>query len=58
MNVSCTWDISFSHKVQIVNAKMNLYLSIPVYSHISPSNVKYENKTNQYLLRAGYWHKQ
>ena len=47
MNVSCTWDISFSHKVQIVNAKMNLYLSVPVYSHISPSNVKYENKTNQ-----------
>ena len=25
-------------------AKMNLYLNIPVYSLISPSNTKYENK--------------
>ena len=39
-------DISFSHKVQMVQAKMNLYLNIPVYSLISPSNIKYENKMN------------
>ena len=38
-------DISFSHKVQIVKAKMHSYLNIPVYSLISWSNVKYENKT-------------
>ena len=25
-------------------AKRNLYLSIPVYSLISPSNIKYENR--------------
>ena len=25
-------------------AKMNSYLNIPVYSLISPSNIKYENK--------------
>ena len=37
-------DISFSHKVQMVQAKMNLYLNIPVYNLISPSNKKYENK--------------
>ena len=37
-------DISFSHKVQMVHAKMNLYLNIPVYSLIFPSNIKYENK--------------
>ena len=27
-------------------AKMNLYFNIPVYSHISLSNMKYENKVN------------
>ena len=39
-------DISFSHKVQMVQVKMNLHLNIPVYSLISPSNIKYENKIN------------
>ena len=39
-------DISFSHKVQMVRAKMNLYLNIPVYSLISLSNIKDENKIN------------
>ena len=28
-------DISFSLKVQMVQAKMNLYLSLPIYSLIS-----------------------
>ena len=27
-------------------AKINLYFNIRVYSHISPSNIKYENKVN------------
>ena len=36
-------DISFS---QMVQAKMNWYLKIPVYSLISPSNIKGENKIN------------
>ena len=35
-------DISFSHKVQMVLAKMNSYLNIPVYILISPSNIKDE----------------
>ena len=39
-------DISFPHKVQMVQAKMNLYLNIPVYRLISPSNIKDENKIN------------
>ena len=39
-------EISFSHKVQMVQSNMNSYLNIPVYSLISPSNIKYENKTN------------
>ena len=30
----------------MVEAKMNLYLNIPVYSLIYPSNIKYENKLN------------
>ena len=47
-------DISFSHKVQMVQAKMNSYLNIPVYSLISPSNIKYENKINNY--RAPHTH--
>ena len=41
-------DISFSHKVQMVQAKRNMYLNIPVYSHISKSNIKSENKINNY----------
>ena len=32
MNKSLQNDILFSHKVQTVQAKMNLYLSLPVYS--------------------------
>ena len=45
-NNSCPWDISFSHKVQMLKARMNLFLNIPVYSLISPSVIKYENKIN------------
>ena len=47
-NNSCTWDISFSHKVQMVKTKMNSFLNIPVYSLISPSNIKYDNKINDH----------
>ena len=50
MNVSRTWDISFSHKFGMVKAKMNSYLNIPVYSLICPSNIKYENK----IIIAGH----
>ena len=39
-------DISFSHKVQIVEAEINLYLNKPSYSLIPPSNIKDENKIN------------
>ena len=39
-------DISFSHKVQMMQPKMNSYLNIPVYSIISPSNKKDKNKIN------------
>ena len=44
------YDEQFSHmryyKVHMVKAKMNSYFNIPVYSFISPSNIKYENKIN------------
>ena len=39
-------DVYFSQKVQLVQVKMNLYLIIPVYSLISLSNIKDENKIN------------
>ena len=39
-------DIYFSRKFQIVQAKINSYLNIPVYSLISPSDMKYENEIN------------
>ena len=39
-------DISFSHKVQLVQAKMNSHLNMPVYSLISLLNIKYENQIN------------
>ena len=51
-------DISFSCKVHIVLAKMNSYLNTPVYSLISPSNIKYENRINQQLSLAAFSHKQ
>ena len=35
MNKSLQNDISFSLKVQMAQAKMNLYLSLPLYSLIS-----------------------
>ena len=35
MNKSLQNDISFSLKVQMVQEKMNLYLSLPIYSLIS-----------------------
>ena len=38
--------ISFFHMVQMVQAKMNSYLNMPVYSLISSSNLKNENKIN------------
>ena len=41
-------DISFPHKIQMVQAKVNSYLDIPVHSLISLSNIKYENKINNY----------
>ena len=52
-------DISFSHKVQMVQAKMHLHLNVPVYSLNSPSNIKDESKiNNQSSLHATYSHKQ
>ena len=39
-------DISFSCNVQLVQAKMNLYLSVPVHNIISPLNIKDENERN------------
>ena len=36
----------------MVKAKVNSFLSIPVYSLISPSNIKCENKINRLLPRA------
>ena len=41
-------DISFCHKVQMVQAKMTSYLNVPIYSLISLLNIKYENKINNY----------
>ena len=38
--------------------KMNSYLNTPVYSLISPSNIKYENRINQQLSLAAFSHKQ
>ena len=46
MNKTLQKDISFSHKLQTLHAKMNSNLNIPVYSLISPSNIKDENKIN------------
>ena len=46
MNKTLQKYISFSHKVQMVQAKMNLYLHIPAYTLISLSNIKDENKIN------------
>ena len=49
-------DISLSHKVQMVQAEMNSYLNIPVYSLIFLSDIKYENKIiNNY--RMPYTHR-
>ena len=39
-------DISFSLKVQMVQAKINLYFSLPIYSLISTVNIKDENIIN------------
>ena len=39
-------DVSFSHKIQMVQVKINLYLNLPVYSLISRSVIKDENKVN------------
>ena len=47
-------DITFSGKAKMVQAKMNSYLNIPVYSLISSTNVKYGNKINNY--RAPHTH--
>ena len=40
----------FSHKVQMVQAKVNSHLNILVYSLISFSNIKDENKINNQQL--------
>ena len=47
MNKMLQNDISFSLKVQMLQAKMNFYLSLPVYSLISMQNIKDENINNQ-----------
>ena len=39
-------DIFFSQEVQMVQAKMNSYVNIPVYSLVSLRNIKDENKIN------------
>ena len=39
-------DVSFSHKIQMVQVKMNSYLNLHVYSPISRSIMKDENKVN------------
>ena len=59
MEDSCTWIshygiiyISFSLKVQIVQAKMNLCLSLTVCRVISMWNIKDGNIINQLLLHA------
>ena len=49
-------DISFSHKVQMVLAKMNSYLNIPVYILISPSNIKDEIINNNHALHTYIGH--
>ena len=46
MNKVLQNDISFSINVQMVQAKMNLYLSLPVYSLISAQNIKDKNIIN------------
>ena len=43
----------FSLKVQLVKAKMNLYL-LPVYSLISTWNIKYVNIINNYCVPHTY----
>ena len=39
-------DVSFSHKVQMVQTKINSYLHISAYRLTFPSNIKHENKIN------------
>ena len=48
-------DTTFSGKAKMVQAKMNSYLNIPVYSLISSTNVKYGNKINN-NYRAPHTH--
>ena len=57
MNKVLQNDISFSINVQMVQAKMNLYLSLPVYSLISAQNIKDKNIINNQLPRFAYSHK-
>ena len=48
----------FSLKLQMVQAQMNLYLSLPIYTLISTQNIKDKNIiNNQQLPRAAYSHK-
>ena len=51
MNKLLQNDISFSLKVQMVQTKMNLYLSLPIYSLISTYNIKNEHIINNYHAR-------
>ena len=46
INMTLQSDISFSLKVQMMHAKTNSYLSLPIYSFISMQNVKDDSITN------------
>ena len=46
MNKSLQNDIYFSFKVGLVQAKISLYLRLPIYNLISTYNIKDENIIN------------
>ena len=52
MNKTLQNDISFSLQVQMVQAKMNLYLSLPVYSLISTKYKIRKNNNNYCALHT------
>ena len=47
MNKSLQNAICFSHKVQMVQEKINLYPNLSIYSFTSRQNIKDENINNQ-----------
>ena len=58
MNKSLQNDISFSLKIQMVQAKINFYLTLPVYHLSSTKNIKDENTiNNKQLLHVTNSHK-